>query len=142
MATSARIGYGSTLAKQTAAGPPAVFTNVAEWLSVDPPGPTVETVDATHMGSPDAVREFIAGMIEPGEATVELNFTKAQYNTFLTDVYARASVIYKLTYTDGSSELFSAIPTGVQISTVEIDGKITATATFKATGKAAFTAAA
>lgn len=141
-ATAARIGYGSTLAKRTAAGPPEVFTNIAELVSFDPPGSTVETIDATHLGSDDAHREFIAGLVDAGECSAEVNFTKAQHTTFVTDVNARAAVIYKATLTDGSTLQFSAIPTGAQINSVEPDGKITATATFKVTGKPTFTAAA
>jgi hypothetical protein len=140
-ATAARLGYGSTLAKRTATGPD-VFTNIAELVSFDPPGSTVDTVDATHLASDDAHREFIAGLVDAGECSAEVNFTKTQYDTFVDDVNARATVVYKATLTDGSTLQFSAIPTGAQIGSVEPDGKITATATFKVTGKPTFTAAA
>ena len=142
MTTSARIGYGAALSKQTAPGPPAVFTAIAELLSFDPPGSSVDTVDATHMGSPSAYREFIAGLIDAGEVSAEVNFTKAQYGTFQTDIDARAVIIYKATLPDGSALLFDAIPTGVQIGSVEIDSKITANATWKVTGKPTYTPAA
>ena len=70
MTTEARIGIGSEFWLDNASG---VLTQLAEIKSVTPPNSQQDDVDATHMASPNRRREFVAGLIDDGEGTFEMN---------------------------------------------------------------------
>ena len=72
-ASAAMIGYGTKFAINTLASP-AVFTDVAEIMSVTPPSEAIDVIDVTYMGSADLTREFKQGLMDPGEASFEMNF--------------------------------------------------------------------
>ena len=67
MTTLAKIGWGATVS----VGDPLV--ELAEIIAIGVPEDTVDTVEATHFGSPQARREFIAGLIDSGEAEFGMN---------------------------------------------------------------------
>lgn len=48
------------------------FIEVGEVNDVDPPSPTVDTIDVTHLKS--SIKEFIAGLMDGGSATLNCNF--------------------------------------------------------------------
>lgn len=49
------------------------WTTLAEVLSIDGPTLSRDTIDVTNMDSIGAYREFINGLIDPGELTFEIN---------------------------------------------------------------------
>jgi hypothetical protein len=71
MTTNAAIGLGSEFWLDNASG---TLTQLGEILTVTPPNPQTAEVEATHMASPNRRREFIAGLIEDGEGTFEMNY--------------------------------------------------------------------
>lgn len=79
MANDATIGYGSTLEYgDSSAGP---WTKLAEVLDeMTGPGMEVDSVECTHMESPDAFREYKPGLASAGELSVTLNKTPAILN--------------------------------------------------------------
>src|SRR5690554_1115380 len=70
--SDAMIGYGAKFAIES--GSPATYEDVAEVISITPPSDTIDTVDVTHLRSPDRTREFLAGLRDPGECSFEMNF--------------------------------------------------------------------
>lgn len=70
--TEAAIGYGTLLAFSDGASPPS-FTVLAEVTDISGPGMSRELPDATHMESPGGWREFLGGLKDAGEITVECN---------------------------------------------------------------------
>ena len=140
MATSARVGYGLTFAYQSAAGPPAVFTNYPELLSATPPNEVKEVLDATHMGSPNRRREFIEALIDSGEAEAVFNYTAAGFTALNTVFNMSGAVPHKITFSDGGIAAFSAIMLEKPIDNIEIDGKMGMSATFKVSGVVTWTA--
>src|SRR5690606_33378621 len=75
MTTEAKIGHGTLFQiNLTPGNSPDQWDTVAEVTSVTPPSLARDTVDATHNQSTDKWREFIAGLRDGGEASVELNF--------------------------------------------------------------------
>jgi hypothetical protein len=72
--TDAAIGYGSTFELGDGAEPEEAFTEIAEVFDITPPNESTDTIDATHMKSPGANREFIFGLTDPGEVSFEMNF--------------------------------------------------------------------
>ena len=73
MASAATIGYGSTLKKGDGATP-EIFTTIAEVFSIEPPSQESDDVEVTNLDSLGRMKEYIAGMGEPGELSFEMNF--------------------------------------------------------------------
>src|SRR5687768_14631115 len=75
MTTQAAIGYGSKFQVQDPTVSPAPpWIDLGEVISITPPSRAIDIIDATHMASPSRIREFITGLIDPGEASVEMNY--------------------------------------------------------------------
>lgn len=70
--TDATIAYGTLLQFGNGASP-EVFTTLAEVVNITGPGMSRELPDATHMQSPGGWREFIGGLKDAGEITIEAN---------------------------------------------------------------------
>lgn len=136
-ASSAIHSYNSTLSYSATQG--GSYTEVAECCDISDDVVEVEAAKVSHLKSDNAAHEYIAGMIEPGTATIELNFLKAQ----LTHVMAiiRTSYWWKITDSDGSVTNFKAFYNKVTKKTSMSD-RITLAITLKKTGLPAFTAAA
>lgn len=71
MTTEADIGYGGKVEVETSTG---VWFELAEVTNVTPPNESVDVIEATHMQSPGRTKEFIQGMIDPGDFSCELNW--------------------------------------------------------------------
>lgn len=142
MTTSARIGYG-TLFKTGDGASPETFTTLAEVTSITPPSIARDTIDASHEQSPGAWREFIAGMKDGGEVSLDLNFVGAGPAllalTAELDLDGSSAVKNReIVFADGSMFAFAAILTGLEPD-APLDDKMSATATFKVTGKPTLT---
>ena len=72
-ASQAIIGYGTKFAVETAPGSGSYF-ELGEVTNVTPPNQSVDQVDVTHMQSTGRYREFIQGLTDPGEMSVEINY--------------------------------------------------------------------
>lgn len=133
MATGARIGYGSLFAVSTDSG--STYTTLAEVTSITPPSDNIDIIDATSMDSPNATREFIVGLNDPGNCSLELNFIPGN----ATDVKlvqirdARVAVFCRITYPNSVVWTFQGILVGYEPS-IPTDDKMSATVTFKVTG--------
>src|SRR4030095_5550675 len=76
-ASKASIGYGTRFMMESGSSPgnsPPTYVDMAEIKNVTPPNQQTDDVDVTHNQSPNRRREFIAGLIDPGEASFEMNF--------------------------------------------------------------------
>lgn len=136
--TAARIGYGAKFELSTDGG--TTFEELAEVYDITPPSDSVDVIDATHMQSPDATREFILGLRDPGECSMEMNFIPGNdADTTLQAVRsARERITCRITFPTQGTEVavtwtFSAILTGYEPAMPNED-KMTATVTFKVTG--------
>lgn len=135
MATEAQIGYLSEFWLDDAVG---ALTELGEILSVTPPNPQTAQVEATHMKSPDRRREFIAGLIDDGEGTFQMNYVPGSASDVLiraaqTDGVTRS---YKIVIPDGAGTwevTGDCIVTGYQRD-IPIDDRMTATMTVKFSG--------
>lgn len=87
MSTNVRIGLGSQFWLADAS---AVLTQLDELLSVTPPNPQIDDVEATHMAS--TAKEFIAGLTDYGSGDFEFNFIPGN----ATDVLIRAAIADKV----------------------------------------------
>lgn len=142
MATEAKIGMGSRFEIGNGADP-EVFTQLAEVINITPPAMSRDAIDATHMLSPEMWREFIPGLKDGGEVSVEMNFIPggAGESQIMQNLAADETRTYRITFPNGVAWEFAAFVTGFEPDTPH-DDKMSATATFKVSGKPAFLAAA
>lgn len=136
--SQAAIGYGSLFAIETE-NSPLEFANLAEVFNITPPSMTVDQIDVSHMQSPDRRREFIGGLIDPGECSFQMNYipgstSDGRLNDLL-DLPIGASRRRQclITYPNGVTHQFAGELTGYEIDNPTED-KMTATVTFKVSG--------
>lgn len=140
-ATEASIGYGSLFDISRDGGD--TWLSLGEVFDITPPSAAVDVIDATHMGSPNRTREFIAGLTDPGDASFSQNFVPGS----AADVTIREirtsgeRVICRITYPNASVWKFDGFLTGY-VPAVPTDDKMTAEVTFKVTGSTVVEAAA
>ena len=74
MGSKAKIGYGAELWLWDRLAAPAALVELEEMTGLVPPNSVTDHADATHFKSAGAYREFIAGLIETGEADMVMNY--------------------------------------------------------------------
>lgn len=74
--SDAAIGYGSTFSIGNGASPQG-FGELAEVVTITPPGFTMDEVDVTHLQSPDQFREVIGTIKDATEVSMTANATAA-----------------------------------------------------------------
>lgn len=135
--TEARIGYGTVLEIALVATP-TDFTYIRETYNATPPSDKDDQVDATHFQSPNRYREFIAGLTDAGEASVEMNYVPGSpTDRFLTSIKSKRLIV-RLTFPNGVQIIFMASRSGYERS-VPNDDKMTATLTLKVSGEPVIT---
>lgn len=139
--TSALIGYGGLLEISDDNG--ATWTEIEEVFNMTPPSSSVDIIDATHMQSPGRDREFILGLNDPGECSMEMNFVPGSAtDVFLLAVKAAYErVKCRITWPNSVIWAFDGLLTGYEAS-APTDDRMTATITFKVTGSTVATPAA
>lgn len=118
-----------------------VGSEIAELTDVSFSGLTAETVDISSMDSPDQFREYVAGMRDGGEISVEGNFAGATETNVLVALLAAgtkttgATIAYPTT--PAATLTFDCYVTAYEV-TAPYEDKIGFTATLKVTGKPVF----
>lgn len=138
MATQATIGHGSKF-QYGDNGTPEVFTDFAEVVNITPSNFVRDVVDATHMASPFKYREFIGGLRDPGECSVTMNFIPGGIGQDQIFLQFNADVMstYRVVYPNSEIWEFDAWCVGFAPED-PLDGKMSATARFKLSGKPTF----
>lgn len=137
MPTTAAIGHNAQFQRGNGATP-EVFTALAQVTSITPPSLSRDTIDASHMQSPQRYREFISGMRDGGEVSIEIDFERGSATdlALLSDFNSDAARNYRVVFPAGQVWTFNAFLTGYEVS-VPLDDKMTASVTFKVNGIAA-----
>lgn len=131
------------------------FGTTFTWDSVEVGGLTaingievsVDSVEVTSHDSANAYKEFLPGLIDPGEVSIEGYFdyldTTGQ-QAMLTDLNDRSSKTAIITFptTKAATWTFTGFITALKIGDAGMDGAIPFTATIKVTGKPTFAVAA
>jgi len=135
MASDGTHGHGTALV----AGTNGTVGNI---ISVSIDGQTRDAVDISTMDSTSKFREFISGMADAGEVTVEVNYdgSAAGVANDLNTLYQAGAVAttWTIVFSDTSDfESFGCI-TNMSVA-VPFDDKITQSITIKLTGKPTFT---
>ena len=127
--TAATSGYAATFGKNGG-------TAIPEITSISGVGINRETIECTNLSSPTQWKEFIFGLKEGTDITIEFNYlpTNATQKLIITDMLAGTAATYDVTLPNGTS-IWSAsmLPHSFNIGTIEASGKVTATASFQPT---------
>ncbi|MFB7225240.1 phage tail tube protein [Streptomyces sp. NPDC056227] len=128
-------GFGVQL-KRGSGEPTEVFTAIADITNLSGPGLSRETIDVTSHGSPDGWMEFLGGLKDPGEVSVDINYQPALHDILVDDFDDAAPRKYQIVFPDtpATTWAFSAILTGFEPES-PYDDKAAASLTFKVTGK-------
>lgn len=130
--TKASIGYGLTFEIAPIATP-TDFEYVAEIFNFTPPSFTVDTVDATHMQSPNRTREYIPGLKDSGSASFEMNYIPGSDADKLMRGALGKQFWCRVTFPNGVQTLFNGSPETYEIS-APTDDRMTANVSFKVSG--------
>lgn len=130
-------GFG-TLLKRGDGAATEVFTAIANATNITAPGLSRNTIDVTAHDSPDRYMEFVGGLIDPGEVSIDVNYDPAVHDTLILDLEDTEPRNYQLVFPDDPTTpttwAFAAVMTGFEAS-APYDDKLTATLTFKVSGK-------
>jgi len=135
--SDAMIGYG-TRAYMMATVAASALTKIAEVTSVSMPNEQVAEVEVTHYESPGRTREFIPGLNDAGEITVEMNFvpgsaTDAMIVTAKSDGGVRTFRIVTPADDDSQMYTFPVFVKGYERG-LPIDDRMTASVTLRIAG--------
>lgn len=133
--TEAMLGYdtGYEIWDSTLTTP--AYVPVAEVTAVTPGSATADRVEATHMKSPGRRREYIAGLIDSGEASFEINWVPGgPSDELLRRVFEDGETVkHRITFPNGARVAYDAQITGYE-KDVPVDDKMTATITVSVSG--------
>lgn len=119
-------------------GSPENFVAIANLGDVEGPSVERETHDVTTHGSPDAYREFLGGLKDGGEVSVDINYDPREHDILTDDFDDAAPRNYKLVWPGTLGDIeFAAVMSGFEPSG-PVDGKLEASLTFKVSGKPTF----
>jgi hypothetical protein len=133
------IGYNTIFAKKTGAN---AYTDLAEVVDISPPELSRDSVQFTHMKSPDGHHEFKPGLSDAGEVTITYNLIPGEADDdVIADHLASRSVDdWRITFPNEAKLAFRGFATNHGRATPMGD-KMTGSATFKVTGKPVLTPA-
>lgn len=140
--SNARIGYGTLLERRLTTSP-ETYQLLAERVSLGGPSLARDAPDVSHMDSPGGWREFIPGLKDGGEISVEGNFVPTDasqnadtgvLNEFESDVRGHWRITFPNTGSPPVQWEFDAIMTGFELD-MPNDDKLTFTATLKVSGQ-------
>ena len=133
--TDAIIGYGTTVEVQNGETTPG-WEFIGEITNITPPNESVDQVDVTHMESPGRTREFIQGLIDPGEMSLDLNHVPGSATDDLILEWRTSGETrsMRITYPNNVTETFPAFVLGYAPSGVAVADALTATLTVKVAG--------
>ncbi|OWU77600.1 phage tail tube protein [Marinibacterium profundimaris] len=136
--SNADIGYGSDFGIEGET--PGTYVNVAEVTRIKPVGYTREEEDATHLQSPDMIKEFIPALMELTPVEFDLNWVPSESDAMVDEIFAGGGN-YQITAPNGVRMQFSGFFLSYEPGELT-NGKMSATVTVRPTVKPTLLAAA
>ena len=139
-ASAAMIGYGSSFAiGSTDTIATSTFSELGEVFNITPPSATTDMIDVTHMQSPGGRREFVPGLIDPGECSFEMNYVPGSasdeaLNDLLDTAPADRARQCRITYPNGATHTFLGLLMTYEPS-APTDDKMVASVSFRTSGE-------
>lgn len=137
--TNAINAFG-TLLKIGDGGSPETFVTIAELTDIDGPELEMDTLEATNHSSPGGFREYVGGLLDAGEISIEFNFlptdaTQGYSTGLLHDMVNRTKRNFQFVFSGGiTTWSFAALVTKFK-SSEPIDDLLKGSATLKITGQ-------
>ena len=133
MTTLAKLGWGSEFHMGDVGG---TLAEIAEVISIQPPTHSADTVEATHMKSPARFREFIAGLLDGGEADIQTNLAPGSVSDLAMQAAVGEAQEYKIVIpsTGGQWQATGALIVTGYVRETPIDDRMTATLSVKFSG--------
>ncbi len=139
MASAAVSGIGSKFERKDPSSAGGLYVPIAEITSISGPSRTRSTIDVTSFDSDQGFKEFITGLREAGDITLESNFTDAGFALLDGDFGSETRREYRITLPPsiGKAMTFLGLVAthGVQ---VQLDDKIAMPFTVKISGPVAY----
>lgn len=134
--TTARIGYGTKYRIWDSTLTVPAFVEIAEVINVTPGAATADRIDATHMQSPGRRREYIAGLIDTGEASFEINWVPGNGTDELLRRLMSSGAVeqHEIEFPNGVTVTYDAALTGYE-KDIPVDDRMTATITVAVSGE-------
>jgi predicted secreted protein len=148
MTTNAKIGRGNLFQMFDVNASPQARSTVAEVKNITPPAYARDAQEATHTESTDGYREFVSGLRDAGEISVELNFvpdsdtTDMVFASFDSDELQQVRILFADGNQSGANPTCSKFTATGFITGFATEGPLddvmTGTVTFKISGKPVF----
>lgn len=141
MATKTGIAWGGKIERSLNG---TTYTAIPEARGIAVPTPTTEYQDVTNLDSADRTREFVKGLIDPGEITLNCNYTTAGYEQQIGDqaedeaIYYRATMPALAGQVTGDVFTFRGFPTP-SIAADDAGAPMSMTVTIRITGAVSWT---
>jgi len=133
-----------TLIKQGDGASPEVFTTIAQVVGLGGPSISLDPLDVTNHSSVEGWKEFVGGLLDGGELTLEINFDPADgthdsTTGLIKDMTDRTVRNFQLVFSDTANTTWTipALVTGFEPA-APVDGKLSASVTLKVSGKPTF----
>lgn len=140
MTSKAMLGLGTLFQIRTSTGPD-VFTTIGEQQKITPYGIKVDQLDASHQTSPSGFKEFINGLKEAGDISVDLQMLSGGTDEVLLMSMLGTTQRVRVVYPSGANVVCDANISDWQPENPH-DGKVTGSLKLKITGTIAINAAA
>lgn len=131
------IGYGGTFEVQDGTATDSDWVELGLIVNITPPSDSVDQIEITHMQSPGRKKQFIAGLSDPGEMSLELNYMPgSETDEFILDWRASGETRSSRISYPATTSLVDTFPTFVSSYTPQITAadKMTATLGLKVAG--------
>ena len=136
---SGRDGFGTLFKRATTLAPGNVFETVANVTSISGPSRSRETIDVTAHDSPGGWMEFIGGLKDGGEVSLDINYDPAEDTHDLDDDFDDATPRnYQIVILPGTEDEYTWAFTGVMTGLEDefpYDDKMSRSLTVKVSGK-------
>lgn len=118
------------------------YSDVAYVRDISGPNLSLDTIETTHHASTGGWREFIPGLLDGGEVTLDLfidlsQATQDNSTGLLSELTGRTVEGFRITWPDASTATFNALVTSWEPGAV-VDDALTGSSTLKITGAVTF----
>ncbi len=140
---SGRDAFGTLFKRATTLSPGNVFATIAGVTNISGPSRSRETLDVTAHDSPDGYMEFLGGLRDGGEVSLDINYDPAETTHDLDDDFEDDTPRnYQIVLLPGTDDewtwAFAAVMTGLE-DEFPYDDKMQRTVTLKISGKPTLT---
>lgn len=103
MATSSKPGIGAKLNRWNTTGTTGVWEEIVEVTAIGIGGVSREVIETFKLNNADDYVNKLQGVLNAGDISVTINYTRAQYITLKADMETRGNQEYQIVLPDGEA---------------------------------------